>query len=135
MFMPHGHCYLWIPELVWMHVVADVLIGLAYVAISLTLSALIRRVQLPYSPIFLAFGVFIAACGMTHFMEVWNVWQADYWLAGVVKIVTAGASVATAILLVPLMPRVVAFARAAQLSEKRRVELETLYARIKELDA
>src|SRR5262249_46312861 len=135
MFMPHGHCYLWMPALVWTHVLSDLLIGAAYASISLTLYLLLRRVRLPYSPIFVAFGVFIAACGLTHFVEVWNIWEADYWLAGGVKVITAVASVATALGILPYIPKVVAFARAAELSEKRRVELETLYARVKELDA
>ena len=28
-FMPHGHCYLWIPTILWMHVLSDLLIGAA----------------------------------------------------------------------------------------------------------
>ncbi len=32
-FHPHGYCYLWKPGLIWLHVVSDALIGLAYVAI------------------------------------------------------------------------------------------------------
>ena len=37
-FIPHVHCYLRTEELVWLHVISDVLIGAAYVAISLTLA-------------------------------------------------------------------------------------------------
>lgn len=29
-FMPHGHCYFWQPEIVWLHVPSDGLITLAY---------------------------------------------------------------------------------------------------------
>ena len=29
-FMPHGYCYLWNPGLVWLHVLSDSLIALAY---------------------------------------------------------------------------------------------------------
>jgi hypothetical protein len=29
---------------------------------------------------FLAFGVFIFSCSITHFMEVWTTWHATYWL-------------------------------------------------------
>ena len=29
-FIPHGHCYLWKPELVGLHIVSDILIALAY---------------------------------------------------------------------------------------------------------
>ena len=29
-FMPHGYCYLWFPEILWLHVLSDGLIALAY---------------------------------------------------------------------------------------------------------
>ena len=58
-FMPHGHCYLWQPRLVGLHVISDVLIGTAYVLISLVLYALVRRIRLPFSTMIVAFGVFI----------------------------------------------------------------------------
>ena len=29
-FMPHGHCYLWVPGLLWLHVISDALIVFAY---------------------------------------------------------------------------------------------------------
>src|SRR5262249_30468203 len=142
-FMPHGHCYLWLPGLVWLHVVSDGLIGLAYVAISITLAHLVRRIpDIPFNRMFLAFGVFIIACGATHFMEVWTLWTPTYWLAGGVKALTAVASVAVAILLPPLVPRAVALAESTALAEQRRRQLEhanteltTLYGLVKELDA
>lgn len=125
-FMPHGHCYLWKPGLVWTHVISDFLIGLAYVSISLSLYALIRRIQVAFSTMVLAFGVFIGACGATHFMEVWNLWNADYWTSALVKVVTALASVATGVWLVRLRPEIVRMAEAAKLSEQRRWELERI---------
>ena len=88
--MPHGHCYLWQPGLVWLHVVSDVSHRLSYVAISLTLAYLVYRVRdLPFQWMYLAFGVFIVSCGFTHFMDVWTVWQPLYWLAGFIKVITA----------------------------------------------
>ena len=125
-FMPHGHCYLWTPGLVSLMVATDLLIGLAYVSISACLYILVRRIRLPFSAMFLAFGLFIAACGMTHFMEVYTLWVPNYWLAAMVKLITAIASVATAVILFPLFPRVVAFAESARLSEIRKEQLETL---------
>src|SRR3712207_7828736 len=44
-FLPHGFCYLWNPPLVWTHLVSDVLIGAAYIAISVTLAHLVHRVR------------------------------------------------------------------------------------------
>jgi len=104
-FMPHGHCYLWKPGLLWLHVVSDALIALAYLSIPFTLMYFARKRRgLPFRWLFISFGFFIVACGATHALEVWNVWWADYWLAGGVKAVTAAVSVATAVLLARAMP-------------------------------
>ncbi|AGC48667.1 sensor histidine kinase/response regulator [Myxococcus stipitatus DSM 14675] len=136
--MPHGHCYLWKQDLMVMHVVSDAFIGAAYFLISLSLYAMVRRTRMPFGGMVLSFGVFIAACGLTHFMEIWNVWNSAYYLAGGIKLVTAVASVATGLYLVPLRGKVVEFTQAARLSEERRVglekssqELEALYAKLK----
>jgi hypothetical protein len=29
-FMPHGYCYMWVPRIVWLHVISDGLIAVAY---------------------------------------------------------------------------------------------------------
>ncbi len=140
-YMPHGHCYLWKPGLVWLHAISDTLIGAAYVLISLVLYALVRRIRLPFSTMVVAFGVFIGACGLTHFMEVWNVWNSAYWLAGWVKALTAVASVLTGVFLLKARPTIITVTDAARMSEQRRVELETktreleaLYARLRQAD-
>jgi signal transduction histidine kinase len=72
----------------------------------------------------LAFGLFIVACGFTHFMEIVVLWKPLYWLAGDVKLVTAFASVVTAIALPGLIPEVHSMVVAAHLSEDRRTQLE-----------
>ena len=115
-FMPHGYCYMWVPGLVWLHVISDSLIALAYLSIPFTLAYFVRRrTDLPFHWMFLCFGVFILACGATHAMEVWNLWHADYWVAGGGKAVTAIASLATAALLVKLVPHAVALPSPAAL--------------------
>ncbi|HEY9905038.1 MAG TPA: hybrid sensor histidine kinase/response regulator, partial [Candidatus Sericytochromatia bacterium] len=74
-FIPHGHCYLWKPELVWLHIMGDALIAIAYYSIPITLVYFVRkRVDLPFNWIFLLFGAFIVACGTTHVMEIWTLW-------------------------------------------------------------
>lgn len=58
-FMPHGYCYLWNPGLVWLHVVSDALIALAYFSIPVTLIYFIRkRRDLPFHWMFVSFGIF-----------------------------------------------------------------------------
>ena len=108
-FMPHGHCYLWQPGLVWLHLVSDLLIALAYTTIPFTLVFFIRkRKDVPFRWIFLWFGLFIVSCGGTHLFEAWNLYHAHYWLSGLVKAFTAVASLATAFLLVRLVPEAIA---------------------------
>ena len=108
-FMPHGFCYSWNAGLVWLHVISDSLIALSYLSIPVTLVYFIRkRRDLPFNWMFVAFGVFILACGSTHVMEVWTLWHATYWLSGAVKVVTAVASLTTAVLLVKLVPQALA---------------------------
>jgi len=140
-FIPHGHCFLWIPSLLWLHVGSDTLIGLAYVGIACLLYVLVRTIRLPFSPVFIAFGLFIGLCGLTHFMQVWTVWNPTYWASGYLKASTAMASVATAFGLLYVRPQIEEVVYAARLSEERRnrlestnAELEKLNERIKELD-
>ena len=57
---------------------------------------------------FLCFALFIVACGTTHVIEFWTIWRPMYWLAGVVKALTAAASITTAIALIPLVPQALA---------------------------
>ena len=123
---PHGYCYIWDTALVSSHVVADLLIGVAYVAISAGLAVLVYRVRhlLPFHWMFLAFGLFILTCGATHFMDVWTLWRADFWASAALKIVTAVASVATALALPPLIPQVTQLLHAAAESENRREQLQ-----------
>jgi signal transduction histidine kinase len=125
-FLPHGYCYLWDKPLLWTHLLSDLLIGLSYVTISASLIVLLHRIRhdIPFNFLFIAFGTFIIACGMTHFMEVWTLWQPYYWLAGSVKVVTAAASVTTAIVMPFMVPRVQTTIREAKQSRERELIAE-----------
>jgi signal transduction histidine kinase len=125
-FMPHATCYLRNPKIILLHVSSDAVIGLSYLTISLTLGYIVYKgsKSLPFHWIFLAFGLFIITCGMTHLMEILTVWRAVYWLAGYVKAVTAAASLATAVALIWLIPSIFGWVEAARESERRRAELE-----------
>ena len=107
-FMPHGHCYLWDPGLMRLHLISDFLIAAAYFVIPITLLLFVqKRRDLPFNWMFVCFGVFIVACGMTHVMEIITLWKPYYWISGIVKAITALASVPTAILLIRLIPSAV----------------------------
>jgi diguanylate cyclase (GGDEF)-like protein len=107
--LSHGDCYGWQPGLVWLHVISDAFIALAYVSIPIVLVYFVRKRQrVPFHYTFLAFGVFTIAGGATHFMEIVNLWHPYYWLAGIIKASTAVASVVAAVLLIRLVPRALA---------------------------
>jgi PAS domain S-box-containing protein len=115
-FIPHGHCYLWNTGLVWLHLLSDTLIALAYFSIPLTLLYFVKnRKDLPFSKIFLLFSAFIIACGLTHLMEVWTLWHPTYWLSGAMKAVTAVISLFTAVTIIPLVPLALALPNPDQM--------------------
>lgn len=124
-FEPHGHCFLWIPTLVRLYSVSDLLIGLSYTVISITLTYLVYRASknIPFHWVFLAFGAFIFTCGVTHFMDVITLWTPTYWLAASAKAVTAVASVSTAIIMPPLVPRVLNLVNTVRLSDERKGQI------------
>lgn len=126
-----------------LHLLSDALIATAYVGISATLAYLVYRTrrEIPFHWMFLAFGLFIVACGCTHFMAIWTLWHPTYWLSGLFKAITALASVATALVLPSLVPKALTLVESARLSEERQTHLETanqtletLYSRLKAVD-
>ncbi|MCW5315021.1 response regulator [Nostoc sp. KVJ3] len=127
-FIPHGHCYLWQTNLVWLHILSDAFIALAYYSIPATLFYFVRKRQdLPFDWIFLLFIAFIVACGTTHLIEIWTLWHPTYWISGFVKALTAMISVITAVQLVSLVPQALALPSPAQI-EQANQELQTQIA-------
>jgi hypothetical protein len=53
------------------------------------------------------FSAFIFACGMTHVFNIWTIWNPDYYFEGVVKILTAGVSLLTAVVLWPVVLKII----------------------------
>ena len=131
-FLPHGHCYMWSPGVLWMNVVADILIAMAYFTIPFALLYIARRRRdLPFDWLVVCFGIFIVACGLTHVMDVWNVWHTHYWLEGIIKLLTAAASVPTAILLWRFLPGILQLPSQRQLRDAN----ESLARANRELEA
>ncbi|MEH2307777.1 ATP-binding protein [Nostoc sp.] len=135
-FIPHGHCYLWQSGLVWLHIISDATIALAYYSIPFLLIYFIsKRKDVPFNGVFLLFGAFIIACGTGHLMDIWTLWYPDYWIAGGLKALTAIISIYTAFALFYLMPQALTLPSPAQLEainqvlsteivERKRIEKE-----------
>jgi signal transduction histidine kinase len=119
-FMPHGMCYLWQPQTLWLNVGSDGLIAAAYYAIPFSLYYLVqgRRREIPFPGIILMFAAFIILCGTTHLMEIWTVWHPDYRLAGALKGVTGIVSVATMFALFKVIPLAMQLRSPAQLQQE-----------------
>ncbi|MEH2064638.1 MAG: ATP-binding protein [Nostoc sp.] len=135
-FIPHGHCYLWQTGLLWLHIISDATIALAYYSIPFLLIYFIsKRKDVPFNGVFLLFGAFIIACGTGHLMDIWTLWHPDYWIAGTLKALTAIISIYTAFALFFLMPQALSLPSPAQLEvinralsseivERKRIEKE-----------
>lgn len=105
-YIPHGHCYLWQPSLMWLHIISDAFIALAYYSIPIILLYFVyKRQNMPFKGIFILFSAFILSCGTTHIVSVWTLWTPVYWLSGAIKAFTALISAYTAVALVPLIPQ------------------------------
>jgi uncharacterized membrane protein YcjF (UPF0283 family) len=125
-YIPHGHCYLWQTPLVWLHVIGDSLIAIAYFAIPATLIYFVsKRKDVPFNNIFLLFSALIFSCGITHIFEVWTLWYAHYWLSGLFKAITALISVYTALELISVLPKIMGLFSLTQL-EKLNQEMQQL---------
>jgi len=117
-FMPHRMCYLDDAAVLWLNVASDILTALAYYLIPLLLFYFLRRRKdVHFRWIFAAFGVFILACGSTHVLGAVTVWVPVYRLEGLVKAITAMASLATLAALARMMPEILALPSPAQLAE------------------
>lgn len=119
-YMPHGHCYLWRPDILWTHVISDGLIALAYFSIPLALVYLKRkRTDIQFSWLLVLFSSFILLCGLTHIYSIYNIWVGSYGGQGVLKAMTALASIATAFALIHIMPKLVSIPTVEELAEAR----------------
>jgi signal transduction histidine kinase/ActR/RegA family two-component response regulator len=113
---PHGICLLWEPELIWLHVLSDAVIALSYFSIPVALSIFVsKRRDVDFGFIFWAFALFIMACGFTHVLSIVTLWVPVYGIEGLIKALTALASIITAVILWPLVPKLLALPSPAQL--------------------
>ncbi|MBY0395542.1 MAG: HAMP domain-containing histidine kinase, partial [Thermoleophilia bacterium] len=135
-FTPRRQCMNFENDVVWLHAVSDTLIAAAYFSIPLALLYFVRRRKdLAFNWMFLLFAAFILACGTTHVFGVVAIWKPYYRLDGLVKLFTGAVSVATAVLLWPLVnkalllpsPEQLRIANAglqAQVAERLKAEAE-----------
>lgn len=141
-FTPHGMCFLWHPGVLWLRVVSDTVIAFSYYAIPLALGYFaLKRRDMVFRHVFWFFCIFVLACGTTHLMAIWVLWNPDYAAEGVVKAVTAVASFSALIVLWRILPEVMTYPSPAQLRmtnrelERQVTQRRKSEAKVRELNA
>ncbi len=134
-FMPHGQCFLWQKDILWLHVISDGIITLSYYSIPFVLIYFVyKRQDIQYRRIFILFGLFIFLCGTTHLLGLLTVWHPIYWFSGYIKAITAFVSLLTAISIWPLLPKALVIPSPTQLLASNK-KLERLIADHKKIES
>lgn len=117
-YMPHGHCFLWQPAILWTTVISDLLIAVAYFSIPILLLIVInKRKDLQFRGVFILSAAFILLCGLTHLFSIYNLWHGAYGLQSLIKAATAGVSVLTAYVLFANIQTALKFPTLLQLEQ------------------
>jgi PAS domain S-box-containing protein len=108
-YMAHGYCLLWKPWLVALHAGSDFLIFAAYFAIPVAIWIFVsKRPNIEMKGLARLFAAFILWCGLTHIINLVTLWWPIYEFQGLVKAITAGISLTTAVVIFPLIPKALA---------------------------
>lgn len=120
----------------WLHIVADLAIFVAYVAIPGALFVFVRnRKDLAFPAIFWLFMAFILSCGITHAADTLMFWWPAYRFTGVLKAITAIVSLATVAALVRAMPVALSIPSLTREHKEMRHELGTVRRQHDELSS
>ncbi|MBT1065694.1 PAS domain S-box protein [Bowmanella sp. Y26] len=130
-YMPHGHCYLWKPDILWLNVISDAAIAAAYFTIPFVLYLFVRQRQdIRFGWMLYLFAAFILCCGITHLFGIYTVWQGAYGYHGIAKAVTAIVSLSTAYVLIKILPDLISIPSLSEYAKHKdlvyRAELDRL---------
>ena len=107
--VPAAACMSWRPDLLWSHAGFDALIAISFLSIASVLAAFAwKRSEMVFGAIFWSLAVVLVACGVAHAFGVWTTWQPYYGASAAVKAIAAVAALGTAVVLWPLLPKVLA---------------------------
>lgn len=115
---PRWYCGQWSEPLGWTHIISDLAIAGAYLAIPIILAYFCyNRRDLPFYKIFILFGLFIVFCGSTHLLSATIFWYPIYRFDGLVKVLTAIVSWAAVLALIPAIPRILRLPKLEEINE------------------
>src|SRR5689334_5286534 len=147
-FLPHGACLSWQPDLIWLNTVSDAMLGCAFVTIGGVLWLFAwrrhREIIVAFRVIFWSFGAFAILCAADRLIAIETLWEPAYGLqAGVKGVIAPVSAVITAGLLLTL-PRFMVMPTRVQLQQayaaleeetRQRREAEAMVRRFKEIEA
>lgn len=108
-YMPHGHCYLWQPGILWTNVISDLIIALAYFSIPVVIVIFAHhRKGEKFNNVLILFALFILTCGVTHIFSIYTIWHGSYGVHGMLKAATAIVSATTAFVLFRNLDKIIA---------------------------
>jgi len=104
------------PVLMMVMALSNALIAISYASIPFFLIVFLRkRKDMPFTWIITLFGLFILACGTTHITHVIGLWWEVNWWQATVDTFCAIVSVATAIVVWPVLPKLLSIPSPKQL--------------------
>lgn len=117
--MPHSFCFIGRKDLIMLHVLSDLTIAMAYFMIPVTLLYFLRRYpnRISFNWAIALFAAFITLCGITHVFGMITIWVPVYYLQGWIKVLTAAVSLATALAIIPLTPRLLSMRSSEELQQ------------------
>lgn len=115
-FLPHGYCFQFRPDILWLNVISDLLIAAAYFSIPIALLIFVqKRRDFAVKRLFILFALFITLCGISHAFAIYTIWHASYAMHGVIKAATAIISLVTAFFLFANLGKILRIPTMAQL--------------------
>ena len=143
---PRGACLSWQPELIWLNVVSDATVALAFLAMAFVLGYYVwrRRRQVMFGGVFWLFAIFATVCALTHLLSIVTIWVPAYGIEAVTKAALAPIALAITTALLLLLPRLLVLPTRIQLAEayaalekesSQRRKAEAMVKRFQEIEA
>lgn len=124
-FPARWQCGNWSDALGWLHILSDLAIFAAYMAIPIGIAFFVwRRRDLSYPLLCWVFAAFILSCGLVHLIEATIFWRPWYRLSGVMKLITAVVSWGAVVTLFQLMPQILQLPGIRKLNTQLLEEIE-----------
>lgn len=135
--LPEGSCYLWRPDILWLHAGSNTAIALAHLLIAATLVLFLRKskVDLPHKDIVTLFAVLVLCTAVTNLAEVLTTWLPYYLLEGWVKAVTASVAMTTGLVFVSKIPDLLRSESALKQLETARKEIASLENQLNQMNS